>query len=127
MSPIRRPDLAEYRAAPQHDVGDTELPADFDQLASRDDDLATVGQCLERQQHGGGVVVDDQGVLGTGQPTQHRLHVAVAGAALLPDEVELEIRIRGGDRLEPLERERAQERPAKVGVEHDALRIDDGP
>src|SRR5207253_6175345 len=59
--------------------------------------------------------------------TQHRLHMAVAGAAFLPDEIELEIRIRGRDRLEPLEREWAQERPAEVGVKHDALRVDDGP
>ena len=123
---VRRADLAQPRAASQHDVGDAELAADLDQLAARDDDLAAVGQRLERQQHRGGVVVDDEGVLGAGQPAQQRLHVAVARAALLPGEVELEIGV--GRARPPSSRSRASglrsARP-EVGVEHDALRVDD--
>ena len=118
-------DLAQHGAAAPHDVGDAELAADLDQLAARDDDFLAVGQRLERQQHGGGVVVDDQRVLGAGEPPQQRLHVAVARAALLGGDVQLEVRVRGADRQHPLERQRAQQRAAEVGVQHHAGGVDD--
>src|SRR5439155_25885005 len=46
-------------------------------------------------------------------------------AAFLPGKVELEIRVGYRDRPEALERQGAHERPAQVGVEHHALRVDD--
>src|SRR5262249_21909862 len=46
VSPVRRAYPAEPRATAEHDVGDPELTADLDQLAARDDDLATVPQRL---------------------------------------------------------------------------------
>src|SRR5262249_54224645 len=94
---------------------------------TRDDDLATVRERLQRQEDRRRVVVDDEGVLGAGQPAQDRLDVAVAGAALLLDEIELEVGVRRGNCLQPREGERAQERAPKVGVEHDALRVDHRP
>src|SRR4029077_7270694 len=125
--PVRGADLTEHRAASQHDVGDAELDADLDQLPTGEYDFGVVGERLEGQEHGGRVVVDHEGVFGTGEPAQHGFDVAVAGSALLPDEIELEVRIGRGDGLESFERERAQERPTKVGVEDDALRVDNRP
>src|ERR1700728_307671 len=43
----------------RHDVGDAEGTADLDQLAARDDYLAALGQSVERQQDGSGIVVYD--------------------------------------------------------------------
>ena len=41
-----------------HDVGNAEAVADFDQFAARDDGFAAGGEFVERQEYGGGVVVD---------------------------------------------------------------------
>ena len=41
-----------------HDIRNAEAVADFDQLAARDDDFAARGQFVQRQENGGGVVVD---------------------------------------------------------------------
>ena len=122
---IGGPHLAQYGPAAPHDVRDAELAADLDQLAARDDDFLAVRQRLERQQHGGGVVVDDQRVLGAGEPAQQRLHMAVARAALLGGDVHLEVRVRGADRQHPLQRQRAQQRAPQVGVQHHAGGVDD--
>ena len=86
-----------------------------------------MAESLERQKHGGSVVVDHQGVFGPGQPLQQRLHVAIPGATFLSSEVELEIRVGRGDCPEPLEGQGAHERSAQIGVQHDALRVDNGP
>ena len=85
-----------------------------------------MGERLQREEHRGGVVVDDQRVLGSSEPPQERLDVAVARAPLLRGEVELEVRVRGRDRLEALDRERAHERAAEVRVEHDTGGVDHG-
>ncbi|KAG0774248.1 hypothetical protein G6F22_014217 [Rhizopus arrhizus] len=50
-----------------HDVGDTKRAADLDQFTARHHDLAPVGQRVEHQQDGGGVVIDDGRGLGAGQ------------------------------------------------------------
>ena len=127
MRPVGRADLAQHGAAAQHDVGDAELAADLDELAAGDDDLLAMGERLQREQDGRRVVVHDQRVLGAGEPPQQPLHVAVAGAALLGGEIELEVRVGGRHRRHPLERLRAQQRAAEVGVQHDAGGIDDRP
>ena len=69
---VRRPDLDEPRAGAREHVGDAEAVADLDQLAARDDHLAALGERGEREQHRGGVVVDDERGLGAGQPAQDR-------------------------------------------------------
>ena len=78
MRPVCRADLPEYCPASEHDVGDPELTTDLDELAARDDDLAAVGERLERQEDGGGVVVDDERVLRAGEAGEQPLHVTVA-------------------------------------------------
>src|SRR2546426_3608704 len=126
VRPVRRPDLAQDGATAPHDVGDPELATDLDQLAARDDDLTTVGERLERQEDGGGVVVDDERVFGTCEAREEPFHVAVARAPLLGCEIQLEIRVGSADGREPLQGERTHERTPQVRVEHDAGRIDHG-
>ena len=92
---VRRPDLDEARAGAREHVGDAEAVADLDQLAARDDDLATLGERGEREQHRGGVVVDDERRLGAGQPAEQRRDVVLARAARARREVVLEVRVAG--------------------------------
>jgi hypothetical protein len=124
MRAVRGADLAQARAAPPHDVGDPELAADLDELAARDDDVFPVRQRLQRQQHGRRVVVDHERALGAAQAAQERLHVAIARAALLRGEVELQVRVRGGDGRQALDRERREQGATEVRVEHHARRVD---
>ena len=69
---VRRPDLDEPRARAREDVGDPEAVADLDQLAAGDDDLASLRERGEREQHRAGVVVDDERRLRAGQPAEDR-------------------------------------------------------
>jgi hypothetical protein len=59
--------LLQHRAALSHDVGDAERSADFDQLATRDDDSSTLGQRIEGEHQRAGRIVDRQSILGSGQ------------------------------------------------------------
>jgi hypothetical protein len=77
---IRGADLDEPRARAQEYVGDAEAVADFDQLASRDQHLAPLGEGGECEQHRSGVVVDDDGRLGACEPPEDRRHVVLARA-----------------------------------------------
>ena len=79
---VRRPDLDEPRARAREHVGDAEAVADLDQLAARDDHLASLRERREREQHRGGVVVDDERRLRAGQPPQDRGDVILPRSAL---------------------------------------------
>ena len=120
---VRRPDLDEARAGAREDVGDAEAVADLEQLAARDDDLAPLGERREREQHGGGVVVDDERRLGAREPAHERVDVRLARPARAGVEVELEVRVaaRGGDDVR--ERLRRERRASQVGVHEDAGRV----
>ena len=78
---VRRPDLDEPRAGAREHVGDAEAVADLDQLAARDEHLASLGERGQREQHRGGVVVDDERGLGAGEPAQDRRDVVLPRAA----------------------------------------------
>ena len=91
--PVRRPHLDEPRARAREHVGDPEAVADLDQLAARDEHLAALGERSEREQHGRGVVVDDERGLGAGQPAEDRREVILPRAALARREVVLEVRV----------------------------------
>ena len=72
-----------------------------------------------------GVVVHHQRALGAGEPPQQRIHVAVAGAALLSARCPS----RGSssaaaDHAQPLHRQRRQERAAQVRMQHHAGGVD---
>ena len=83
-------DLDQLRAGARHDVRHAKRAADLDQLAARHDRLAAFGKRVEHQQHRGGIVVDERGVLRAGQFAEQAAHMIVALAALAADEVELQ-------------------------------------
>ena len=122
--PVRRPDLDEAGARACEHVGDPEAVADLDQLAARDDDLATLRERGEREQHRGGVVVDDDRGLGAGQPAQQRRQVVLARAARAGGEVVLEIRVAARGR-DPVERGLRQRCAAEIRVHEHAGRVED--
>jgi hypothetical protein len=74
-------DLDQLGAGATHDLRHPEGAADLDQLAARHNRRATLGECVQHQEHGGGVVVDDGGVLGACQLTQEIAQNIVAIAA----------------------------------------------
>ena len=73
-------------------VGNAEAAADLDQLAARDEHLAAPGQRGQRQQHRGGVVVDDDRRLGAGDRVSRRSACTRARTALAGRQVVLERR-----------------------------------
>ena len=109
---VRRSDLDEPRARAREDVGDPEAVADLDQLAARDEHLAAFGERGEREQHRGGVVVDDERRLGAGQAAQDRGDVILARAPRAVGEVVLEVRVAA---RRPRRRARALRRRAARG------------
>ena len=85
------------------------------------------GQRVQGEEHGGGVVVDDGGVLGAGQLDEEVAQDRVALAALAAVEVELE-----GERVahrghRGLDRLLGEEGAAEVGVQHGAGEVEDRP
>ena len=77
------------------------------------------------QQHGGGVVVGDQGVLGAGQPAQQVGDQAVARAALAGVEVVLQVGVALASLARRLQGRRAERRAAEIGVDDDARGVQD--
>ena len=60
-------DLDELGARGRHDIGDAETAANLDKLAAADDNLFARSVSRQHQQHRGGIVVDHERVLGTGE------------------------------------------------------------
>ena len=122
---VRRADLDEPRAGAGEHLRDPEAVADLDQLAARDEHLAALGERREREQDGGGVVVDDERGLGAGQAAQDRGRVHLARAARAGVEVVLEVRPAAADLEHALERLGRERRPAEVRVHDHAGRVED--
>ena len=74
-------DLDEPGARGRHDIGDAEAAADLDELAATHDDLFARGMGGQHQQHRGGIVIDDERVLGTGERTDQLRGVLLARSA----------------------------------------------
>ena len=121
---VRRPDLDEARTRAGEHVGDAEAVADLDQLAARDDHLATLGECGKREQERRSVVVHDDARFGPGQAAQQRGGVILARAAGAVAQVELEVRVaaRGLDDLS--DRLRGERRAAEVRMDEYAGRVE---
>lgn len=60
-------DLDELGARGLHNIGDTEAAADLDKLAAAHDNLFARSVSGQHQQHRGGIIVDDERILGTGE------------------------------------------------------------
>ncbi len=84
-------------------------------------------QRVEHEQHGGGIVVDDGGVLGAGQLAQQAAHMIVALAALAAAEIEFERDRVAHRRDRGLDRRLGEQRAAEIGVQHGAGEIEDRP
>ena len=82
VGPVGGADLDEAGAALAQDVGDAEAVADLDELAAGDEHVAAARQRGEGEQHRGGVVVDDQRVLGAGQRAEDVVDVVLPRGAL---------------------------------------------
>lgn len=67
MRAVGGPDLDEFGARGRHDVRNTEAATDLDELSTAHDDLFARGMSRQHQQHRGGIVVDDQRILSTGE------------------------------------------------------------
>ena len=115
--PVRRPHLAQPRARAREHVGDPEAVADLDQLAARDEHLATLGERGEREQHRRRVVVDDERRLGAGEAPQERSEVVLPRAARAGGQVVLEVRVAAADLEHARESRLRERRPAEVRVE----------
>ena len=90
MGAIGGADLFKPRAGARHDVRHAERAADLDQLAARHDGFAALGQRVEHEQDGGGVVVDDRCVLRAGEFAEQAAQMIVALAALAGLEIEFQ-------------------------------------
>ena len=77
---VRRSDLDEPCTRALEHVRDAKAVADLDQLATRDEHLASFGERGDGEQERGGVVVDDKGSLCAGQPAEERRDVILARA-----------------------------------------------
>ena len=78
MRAVGGADLDEFGARGRHDVRNTEAAADLDELTTAHDDLFARGMGGKHQQHRGGIVVDDQRILGTGERADQLRSVLLA-------------------------------------------------
>ena len=124
--PVRRAHLAQLGARLPQNVRNAEAAADFYELSARNDYFPPGGERGQRQQHGGGVVVDDGRILRAGQALQQRPRVDRARAARAAGEVEFEVGI-GSDGRNPLDGRLRQRRPAQVRMDDHAGGVDDRP
>ncbi len=120
---VRRADLDEPGPGAGEHVRDPEPVADLDQLAAGDDRLPPVRERGEGEEQRGGVVVEDDGVLGAREPAEERGEQVVPGSSASVGEVELEVGVPGG-LADPLERGGGERRTAEIRVEDDARGVD---
>ncbi len=120
---VRGADLHQPRARLGEDVGDPEPVADLDQLTAADQHLAAARGRREAQQHGRRVVVHGQPRLRARQARQQDGEVVVPRAATPRRQVVLERRVAGRHLAHPLDRNLRQRRPAQVGVDDHAGRV----
>ncbi len=116
--------LAKNSAAFRHDVRDAEAVADFDEFAARDHHFVALGEGVQHQKDGGGVVVDHDRGFGAGDLREEVRRVRVALAALASLDIVFEVGIargRFGDFGNCLGGERGA---AQIGVQNDSGRVD---
>ena len=89
MGPVGRADFDQLDPGAAHDLRHAEGAADFDQFAARDDRFASLGQGVEDEEDGRGVVVDEGGVLSARHFAEQRPKVNIAFAAAAGCQVEL--------------------------------------
>ena len=119
-------DLDQLAAGPFHNVGNAEGAADLDQLAARHRHLFALGQGVEDQQHGGGVVVDGGGGLGPGQAADEVFQVVVPVAAFSPVQIIFHVGRRLGRAFDGGQGGGGHRGPAQVGMDDGTGQVEDG-
>ena len=127
MRSIGRPDFAQNRAALGHHIGQSKRSANLDHLAARHYHFASLGERVEREHDGGGVVVDDGSRLGASQCANLVLYDRVAVAARACLEIVFQVDRRPRRRHDGFDRRFSQNRAPEIRMQHDAGRIDDRP
>ena len=122
--PVGRPDLDEAATRLGHDLRDAEAATDLDELTARDHDLTITRERTQREQHGGGVVVDDDARLGPDGAGEQRAGVLVAGPASSGVHSQLEVRRAPPDRVDRGPGLGTDGRAAQVRVQQDPGGID---
>ena len=123
---VRRSHFAELRAAPLHDLGHAEGPADLHEFAAGDDDLLAPRQSAEAEEHCRGVVVHRRGRLHVGQSFQDVLNVGVALAALSRGNIVFQVGVAAAHFHNALDSFLREERTSEVRMDDHARGIDDG-
>ena len=91
MGPVGCAYLAKVHTSSTHDVGNAEGAAYFHELPAGDDSLPALAEGVHDKEHCRSVVVDNKGVLGTGQGAQKMCQKAVSAAAATRLRIELKI------------------------------------
>jgi len=121
---VRRADLAQPHAGGREDVGHPEGAADLHELAAAEDRLAPGCERVQREERGGGVVVDHRRRLRPRERREHARHRGLAPNALpllAVDRDHAVPRRLAGDRIDRGLREHRAPEPR---VQHDAGRVD---
>ena len=122
---IGGPHLFENGPAPGHDLGNPESAANFNQFAARDDHLFALGECVQRKQYCGGVVVDHRRRLSPGELDEELFNHLLALSALTPAQVVFKVDgVRSGTK-HGLHGCRREQRPSEVGVQDRARCVHD--
>jgi hypothetical protein len=119
-------DFFETGAGGLEDFGEAEAAADLDELASRDEDFATLGEGSEGEDGGGGVVVNDGGGRGAGETGQEGGDEGGPAASGTGFEVELEVAVSGGGLADVFDGFGGERGPAEAGMEQDSGGVQDG-
>ena len=106
------------------DRGHPERTPDLHQLPTGDDDLVPLGELVQHQDHGRGVVIHDQGVAGAAQLSEQPRTVVVARPTRAALEIVFQIRVPVGDFRERRPGGRRQRRPPQIRVQRYTRGVD---
>src|SRR5205814_3323626 len=109
------------------DLGYAETAADLDQLAARDDRSGSFAESCQREQRGAGAIVHHVRRFGAEQLAEKRLDGGAAVASAARVEIQLQIRIPGGDLRDARDGLRVKRRASQIRMQHDAGCVDDAP
>ena len=125
MRLVRGADLHHGGVRLRHDVGDAKRPANFDELAARDDGLVTCGEFGKHHHDRRGVIVHSDCGLGAGERADELLAVSVPRAASHRVGVVLQRRVSACDLVHGLHSGGCENASPEVGVDDDAACVHD--
>ena len=123
--PVRRADLDEVSAGTSKDLGDPDAAADLDELAPGDGDPTAAPDEADRERNRRGVVVHDECVVRAGERDEVLLGRPDPLASPPSGGIELEEDVATRGQGGGLDRDGGPRRPAEVGVDDHAGRVED--